>query len=289
MKKLYNYIGDTMLVNSDKILKDANLKNYAIPQFNINNLEWAKYILEECEVNKSNVILGVSLNAIKYMGGYNVVVSLIKSLISDLNITIDVSLHLDHADSFIACKKAIDAGFTSVMIDASKYNINENIKIVKEVKEYAKKYNVTVEAEIGYIGNNDNIEYASVSDSELLVKETNIDLLAPSLGNIHGIYKNKPNLNFDLIKEIKDKTNIPLVLHGGSGLSESDIKKSISCGINKININTDLQIAFSNGLKEAFTKNKNEYEFRTIMKFVEKNIKETVRNKIILFGSATIK
>ena len=245
-----------MLVNLDKIYKDANLKNYAIPQFNINNLEWAKYILEECEVNKSNVILGVSLNAIKYMGGYNVVVSLIKSLISDLNITIDVSLHLDHADSFISCKKAIDAGFTSVMIDASKYDIDKNIEIVKEVKEYAKKYNVTVEAEIGYIGNDDKIEYASVSDSELLVKETNIDLLAPSLGNIHGIYKNKPKLDFDRMKEIKEKVKIPLVLHGGSFLSDDDIKKSISCGINKININTELQIAFTKGIKEAFSNNK---------------------------------
>ena len=192
-----------MLVNLDKILKEANLKNYALPQFNINNLEWAKYILEECEVNKSNVILGVSLNAIKYMGGYNVVVSLIKSLIKDLKITINVILHLDHADSFISCKEAIDAGFTSVMIDASKYSIEDNIKIVKEVSNYAKKNNVTVEAEIGYIGNTQNIEYASVSDSLRLVKETNIDLLAIAVGNIHGIYKNKPNLNFDLIKEIK--------------------------------------------------------------------------------------
>ena len=275
-----------MLVNLDKIYKDANLKNYAIPQFNINNLEWSKYILEECEANKSNVILGVSLNAIKYMGGYNVVVSLVKNLIKDLNISVDVSLHLDHADSFIACKKAIDSGFTSVMIDASKYDIDKNIEIVKEVKEYAKKYNVTVEAEIGYIGNDDKIEYASVSDSELLVKKTNIDLLAPSLGNIHGIYKNKPKLDFDRMKEIKEKVRIPLVLHGGSFLSDDDIRKSISCGINKININTELQLAFTKGIKEAL--NNNEYEFRKIMKFVEKNIKETVRNKIILFGSATI-
>ena len=275
-----------MLVNLDKIYKDANLKNYAIPQFNINNLEWAKYILEECEANKSNVILGVSLNAIKYMGGYNVVVSLVKNLIKDLNISVDVSLHLDHADSFIACKKAIDAGFTSVMIDASKYDIDKNIEIVKEVKEYAKKYNVTVEAEIGYIGNDDKIEYASVSDSLRLVKKTNIDLLAPSLGNIHGIYKNKPKLDFDRMKEIKEKVKIPLVLHGGSFLSDDDIRKSISCGINKININTELQMSFTKGIKEAL--NNNEYEFRKIMKFVEKNIKETVRNKIILFGSATI-
>ena len=142
--------------NSNEILIKALKNKYAVAQFNINNLEWTKYILEECEKNKAPVILGVSEGAIKYMGGYNVVSNIVKSLIKDLNITIPVVLHLDHGSSIESCKKAIDAGFTSVMIDASKYELSKNIEIVKEVVNYAKRFNVSVEAEVGHIGGDED-------------------------------------------------------------------------------------------------------------------------------------
>ena len=289
-KKIYNYIGDIMLVNLKNMMEDANNNYYAIPHLNINNLEWTKYILEECQLNNSNVILGVSEGAIKYMGGYNVVASLVKSLIKDLNITIDVALHLDHGSSFESCKKAIDAGFTSVMIDASKYDINKNIEIVKEVVEYARKYDVTVEAEVGHIGGNEDgvsseIYYATIEDCKKLVEETKIDLLAPALGSVHGLYKGEPNLNFERMKEIKELLKIPLVLHGGTGIPDDKIKKAIECGINKINVNTELQIAWSNGVRKGLEENKEVYDPRKIIKFGEENLKKVVKNKLVLFGS----
>ncbi len=280
-----------MLVNFKKMMLDAFNNKYAIPHLNINNLEWTKFILEECQKNNSNVILGVSEGAAKYMGGYNVVSSLVKSLIKDLNIDIDVVLHLDHGSSFENCKKAIDSGFTSVMIDASKYEINKNIEIVKQVVEYAKKYDVTVEAEVGSIGGQEDglsneIHYASKEDCKRLVEETGIDALAPAVGNVHGFYKGEPKLNFDLIKELKEKLNIPLVLHGGTGILDDQIKKMIECGITKINVNTELQYAWALGVKEGLKNNENVYDPRKIIKFGEENLKEAVKNKIALLGSA---
>ena len=232
--------------NSNEMLIKALKNKYAVAQFNINNLEWTKYILEECEKNKAPVILGVSEGAIKYMGGYNVVSNIVKSLIKDLNITIPVVLHLDHGSSIESCKKAIDAGFTSVMIDASKYELSKNIEIVKEVVNYAKRFNVSVEAEVGHIGGDEDgianeIYFAKTEECSRLVKETHIDTLAPALGSVHGLYKGKPNLNYTRMKEISEKLNIPLVLHGGTGIPDEDILKAIENGINKININTELQ------------------------------------------------
>ena len=280
-----------MLVNLKKMIEKANKGYYAIPHFNINNLEWTKYILEECNLNNSDVILGVSEGAIRYMGGYDVVSSIVKSLIRDLNIKIDVCLHLDHGSSFDSCKKAIDSGFTSVMIDASKYEIEENIQIVKQVVDYAKKYDITVEAEVGCIGGSEDnistsIKYASLEDCKKLVRETNIDLLAPAVGSVHGFYTAEPNINFELIKQIKRELNIPLVLHGGTGIPDSIIRKSIECGINKINVNTELQDVWAKGVKEGLLNDEKLYDPRKIISLGEKNLKEAVKNKIILFGSA---
>jgi len=276
--------------NSKDILLKALEEKYAVAQFNINNLEWTKYILEECEKNNSPVILGVSEGAIKYMGGYNVVSNLVKGLIKDLNITIPVVLHLDHGSSIESCKKAIDAGFTSVMIDASKYELEENIRITKEVVEYAKLNNVTVEAEVGHIGGNEDgiandIYFAKVDECVKFVDETNIDSLAPALGSVHGLYKGKPNLNFERMREIKKTLNIPLVLHGGTGIPDSDIKKSIENGITKININTELQIAWNNSVREYLKDNDSIYDPRKIISSGEASIKKCVMDKLHLVGS----
>ncbi|NLM63545.1 MAG: class II fructose-1,6-bisphosphate aldolase [Mollicutes bacterium] len=279
-----------MLVNAKEILTKAMKNGYAVCQFNINNLEWTKFILEECEKNKAPVILGVSCGASRYMGGFNTVYNMVTGLLKDLNITIPVVLHLDHGSDFETCKKAIDAGFTSVMIDASKYDLKTNIEITKKVTDYAKKHNVTVEAEIGQIGGEEDtvegkILFAKTEDSVKLVNETNIDFLAPALGSVHGLYKGKPNLQFDRMLEIKNKTNIPLVLHGASGLSEKDIKRALSCGISKININTDLQIAWSKQVREFLSNNEDVYDPRKIIKAGEEAFKKTIVEKLILTNS----
>ena len=241
--------------------------------------------MEKCNEMEKPVILGVSEGAIKYMGGYNVVTSLVKSLVLDLDIKIPVAIHLDHGSSFESCKKAIEAGFTSVMIDASKYDLKTNIEITKQVVELAHKNNVTVEAEIGKVGGEeddivDDIYYATVEDSDKLVSETNIDSLAPALGSVHGLYKGEPKLDFKRMKEIADKVNIPLVLHGGTGIDDIKLKQAISCGISKININTELQIEWSNAVKEYLNNNQKVYDPRKIIKSGELAIKKAIEEKL---------
>lgn len=279
-----------MIVNSKEILESAKIGKYAIPHFNINNLEWTRYILETCEEMKSPVILGVSEGATKYIGGYHTVVNIIKGLVLDLNITIPVCIHLDHGSSTESCIKAIDAGFTSVMIDASKYSLEENIMLTKLVVEYAKNKNVTVEAEIGHIGGSEDevdsdIAYAKVNDVVELVKKTNIDSIAPALGSVHGLYKGEPKLDFNRMKEICQKTNLPLVLHGGTGIYDDQIKKAIECGMCKININTDLQIVWSKAVREYLEKDINVYDPRKIISSGKQAIIDKVKEKITLFGS----
>lgn len=278
-----------MLENMNNMLKDAKEKKYAVPHLNINNLEWTKYILEECQELNSPVILGVSEGAAKYMGGYNVVVGMVNGLLMDLNITIPVALHLDHGSSFEACRKAIDAGFSSVMIDGSKLALEDNINITKEVILYANAKNVSVEAEIGCIGGSEDgvsneILHAKTEDCVKIVNETNLCTLAPALGSVHGIYKGEPNLNFERMKEISEKTNLPLVLHGGTGIPDDKIKMAISCGISKINVNTELQLAWHAAVKE-FVSNNDAYDPRKVIGSGEKAIKDAVKAKVVLFGS----
>lgn len=277
-----------MLVNSKEILEKAKQGNYAVPHFNINNLEWTRYILEEMQELNSGVILGVSEGAIKYMGGVNVVTNLVKSLIKDLNIQIDVVLHLDHGSSFEICQKCIDAGFTSVMIDASHYPLLENINITKRVVEYAHSKNVTVEAEIGQIGGSeDDMEgknyNAKLEDVITLVNSTNIDSIAPALGSVHGLYKGKPNLDFITMKKISENVSIPLVLHGGTGIPDNLIQEAIRNGINKININTELQIAWASEVRKFLKENETAYDPRKVITSGEKAIKKVVKEKTKLF------
>lgn len=283
-------MGDDVIVNSKKLLRDAYLNKYAIPHFNINNLEWCKYILEECEKNNSPVILGVSESAQKYMGGYNTVVSMINNLISFLNINIPVVIHLDHGSTVEECIKAIDAGFTSVMYDGSKLDIRENIKNLKIVKEYADMYDVSVEAEIGHIEDAkdtklDSIAYANIDDCIKLVEETGVDSIAPAIGNAHGLYKYPVNINFKLLNDINSKVHIPLVLHGGSGISDELIEKLIAQGISKININTELQSKWAIGVRKYLNDNKDAIDPRKIIESGQHLMKEEIKHKLILFKS----
>lgn len=278
-----------MIVNTKEMLNKAYIGKYAVPHFNINNLEWTRFILEECNSNNSPVILGVSEGASKYMGGFKVVADMVKDLDKSLNISVPVAIHLDHGSSAESCISAIDAGFTSVMIDASKFEIEKNISITKQVVEYAKKYNITVEAEVGHIGgtedgNTDELAYAKVEDAVKLYRDTNIDSLAPALGSVHGLYKGEPKLDFVKMKEISDIVKAPLVLHGGTGIDDEKIRKAIESGICKLNINTELQIEWTNAVRE-FLKVSNEYDPRKVIKSGESAIKNAVKHKIELLGS----
>lgn len=280
-----------MIVNSKEMLEKAKKEKYAVPHFNINNLEWTRYILETCEEMRSPVILGVSEGATKYIGGFNTVVGIIKGLVKDLNITIPVCIHVDHGSSVETCIKAIDAGYTSVMIDASKYSLEENIKMTTEVVEYAKEKNVTVEAEIGHIGGTEDeidsdIAYAKVNDVIELVSKTNVDSIAPALGSVHGLYKGEPKLDFERMKTISEKVNIPLVLHGGTGIYDDLIKKAISCGVCKININTELQIVWTEAVRKFLLDNSEVFDPRKIIGAGKEAIKNKIKEKITLFGSS---
>lgn len=279
-----------MIVNAKKMLEDAKVNKYAVPHFNINNLEWTRYILEECNRLKSPVILGVSEGAIRYMGGYKVVANLVKNLDEELNIQIPVAIHLDHGSSVESCKKAVDAGFTSVMIDASKYSLEENVDMTKQVVEYARIKNITIEAEIGHIGRSEDnmsseIAYAKVDDAVKLYNETKIDFLAPALGSVHGLYKGEPCLDFDKMKEISEKTNIPLVLHGGTGIDDEKLKKAIASGICKVNINTELQIAWTKAVRKFLSEDTKAYDPRTVIKSGEQSMKQAIEHKVNVLGS----
>lgn len=282
-----------MLENMKDMLEKAKEGKYAVAQFNINNLEWTRFILEECDNKKSPVILGVSEGAAKYMGGYKTVALMVKNLIEYLKITVPVALHLDHGSTYEICKEAIDAGFTSVMIDASKYDLETNIEITKRVVEYAHARNVTVEGEIGHIGGDEDgvtggILYAEVKDCIEYCAKTKLDFLAPALGSVHGPYKGEPVLAFDRMEEIKQATNLPLVLHGGTGIYDEQIQKAIECGICKLNINTELQQAWTAGVREKLKTDTDVYDPRKVIKSGEKNIKEAISDKLELLKTVNI-
>ena len=279
------------LVSMTEMLNKALEGKYAVGQFNINNLEWTQGILAAAEEEKSPVILGVSEGAARHMGGFYTTVMMVKGLLEDMKITVPVAIHLDHGSSFDKCKEAIDAGFTSVMIDASHHPFEENVETTKAVVEYAHSKGVSVEAELGTVGGQEDdvvaegVIYADAQECKELVEKTGIDCLAPALGSVHGPYKGEPNLGFKEMEEIKNLTNMPLVLHGGTGIPEADIKKSISLGTSKINVNTENQIAFTKKVREVLAADAEVYDPRKYMVPGREAIKATVVGKIREFGS----
>lgn len=280
------------LVSMTEMLNKALEGKYAVGQFNINNLEWTQAILAAAEEEKSPVILGVSEGAARHMGGFKTVVMMVQGLLEDMKITVPVAIHLDHGSSYDKCKEAIDAGFTSVMIDASHHPFEENIETTKAVVEYAHAKGVSVEAELGTVGGQeddviaDGVIYADAQECKELVEKTGIDCLAPALGSVHGPYKGEPNLGFKEMEEIKNLTNMPLVLHGGTGIPEHDIKKAISLGTSKINVNTENQIAFTKKVREVLAANTEVYDPRKFIGPGRDAIKATVIGKIREFGSS---
>ena len=279
------------LVSMKEMLDKALAEKYAVGQFNINNLEWTQAILAASEEEKSPVILGVSEGAARYMGGYKTVVMLVKGLLEDMKITVPVAIHLDHGSSFENCKTAIDAGFTSVMIDASHHPIDVNIEMTKQVVEYAHARNISVEAEVGTVGGQeddvvaDGVIYADPQECDRLVKETGVDCFAPALGSVHGLYKGEPKLGYKEMEEVRDLTKVPLVLHGGTGIPTKDIQKAVSLGTSKINVNTENQIVFTKVVRDLLNTNAKVYDPRKIIGPGREAIKETVIGKIREFGS----
>ena len=277
------------LVNMKEMLLKAKAGKYAVGAFNINNLEWTIAILEECQAEQSPVILGVSTGAAKYMGGWDCVVGMVKGLIKDLKITVPVALHVDHGESYDICKQAIDAGFTSVMIDTSKLPFEENLAEVKKMVEYAHARDITVEAELGHVGGQEDnmiaeLMYANPKECEVMAKTTGIDCLAPALGSVHGPYHGEPKLGFKEMAEVKELTKLPLVLHGGSGIPDYQIKKAIECGTCKINVNTECQQAWTKIVREVLAKDQKVYDPRKVIGPGKEGIKEVVRSKIAIFG-----
>ena len=279
------------LVSMKEMLIDAKENGYAVGQYNLNNLEFTQAILEASQEENAPVILGVSEGAARYMSGFYTVVKMVEGLIHDLNITVPVATHLDHGSSFDKCKEAIDAGFTSVMIDASHSPFEENIEITSKVVEYAHQHGVSVEAELGTVGGQEDdvvggIIYADPKECQELVERTGIDTLAPALGSVHGPYKGEPKLGFKEMEEIGASTGLPLVLHGGTGIPTKDIKKAIPFGTAKINVNTENQIASAKAVREALDKDQEMYDPRKYLGPAREAIKATVIGKIKEFGTS---
>ncbi len=274
-----------------EMLIKAKAEGYAVGQFNINNLEFTQAILQAAQEENSPVILGVSEGAGKYMGGFISVVHMVKGLIESYNITVPVAIHLDHGSSFDKCKEAIDAGFTSVMIDASHHPFEENVEITKKVVQYAHAKGVSVEAELGTVGGEEDgviggIIYADPQECKNLVEATGIDCLAPALGSVHGPYKGEPNLGFKEMEEISNLADLPLVLHGGTGIPTKDIQRSISLGTAKINVNTENQIAATKVIREVLNNDQKVYDPRKYLAPAREAIKTTVISKMREFGSS---
>ena len=283
-----------MLVSAKEMLDKAKAGHYAVGQFNINNLEWTKSILLTAQEMNSPVILGVSEGAGKYMTGFKTVAAMVKAMIEELNITVPVALHLDHG-TYEGCYKCIEAGFSSIMFDGSHYPIDENVEKTKELVKIAHEHGMSIEAEVGSIGGEEDgvIGRGECADPEECkrVADLGIDFLAAGIGNIHGKYPaNWEGLSFETLDAIQQRTgDMPLVLHGGTGIPEDMIKKAISLGVAKINVNTECQLSFAAATRKYVEEGKDlegkGFDPRKLLKPGADAIMETVKEKMELFGS----
>ena len=284
-----------MLVSAKEMLEKARAGKYAVGQFNINNLEWTKSILLTAQELNSPVILGVSEGAGKYMTGFKTVAAMVSAMIDELNITIPVALHLDHG-TYEGCYKCIKAGFSSIMFDGSHYPIEENIEKTKELVKIAHAMGLSLEAEVGSIGGEEDgvVGMGECADPKecKAIADLGIDFLAAGIGNIHGKYPaNWQGLNFEVLENVKKAVgDMPLVLHGGTGIPADMIKKAISLGVAKINVNTECQLAFAAATRKYIEEGKDQqgkgFDPRKLLAPGAEAIKATVREKIELFGSA---
>ena len=283
-----------MLVSAKDMLEKAREGKYAVGQFNINNLEWTKSVLLTAEELKSPVILGVSEGAGKYMTGFKTVAAMVRAMMEELNITVPVALHLDHG-TYDGCYKCIKAGFSSIMFDGSHYPIEENIEKTKELVKVAHAMGLSLEAEVGSIGGEEDgvVGLGECADPQecKAIADLGIDFLAAGIGNIHGKYpENWPGLRFDVLEQVKAAVgDMPLVLHGGTGIPEDMIKKAISLGVAKINVNTECQLSFAAATREYIEAGKDQkgkgVDPRKLLAPGADAIRATVKEKMELFGS----
>jgi len=283
-----------MLVSAKEMLDKAKAGHYAVGQFNINNLEWTKAVLLTAQECNSPAILGVSEGAGKYMGGFNTVAAMTKELIKTLNITVPIALHLDHG-TYEGAFKAMDAGFSSIMFDGSHYGIEENVEKTKEVVRIAHERGISVEAEVGAIGGEEDgvIGGGEVADPEECkrIADLGVDMLAAGIGNIHGVYpENWAGLHFDVLAAIQEKTGtMPLVLHGGSGIPNEMVRKAITLGVSKVNVNTECQLAFAAATRKYIEEGKDQQGQGFVPRELRapgfEAIKATVKAKMELFMS----
>ncbi len=283
-----------MLVSAAEMLKKAKAGHYAVGQFNINNLEWTKSILLTAEELKSPVILGVSEGAGKYMTGFGTVAAMVKAMDEELGITVPVALHLDHG-TYEGCYKCIKAGFTSIMFDGSHYAIEENVAKTKELVAVAHAMGMSIEAEVGSIGGEEDgvVGMGECADPDecKAIADLGVDMLAAGIGNIHGKYpENWAGLSFETLDAVQQKTGaMPLVLHGGTGIPEDMIKKAISLGVAKINVNTECQLSFADATRKYIEAGKDlegkGFDPRKLLAPGAEAIKATVKEKMELFGS----
>ena len=283
-----------MLVSAKEMLEKARAGKYAVGQFNINNLEWTKSILLTAQELNSPVILGVSEGAGKYMTGFKTVAAMVSAMIDELNITIPVALHLDHG-TYEGCYKCIKAGFSSIMLDGSHYPIEENIEKTKELVKIAHAMGLSLEAEVGSIGGEEDgvVGMGECADPKecKAIADLGIDFLAAGIGNIHGKYPaNWQGLNFEVLENVKKEVgDMPLVLHGGTGIPADMIKKAISLGVAKINVNTECQLSFAAATREYIEAGKDlqgkGFDPRKLLAPGAEAIKATVKEKMELFGS----
>ena len=282
------------LVNAKEMLTKAKAGHYAVGQFNINNLEWIKAILLTAEELKSPVILGVSEGAGKYMCGYKTVVGMVTAMIEEHGITVPVVLHLDHG-SYEGAKKCIEAGFSSIMFDGSHYPIEENFAKTKELVETCNKLGLSIEAEVGSIGGEEDgvVGMGECADPDecKMIADLGVTMLAAGIGNIHGVYpENWPGLSFETLDAIQAKTgDMPLVLHGGTGIPDDMIKKAIALGVSKINVNTECQLVFAEATRAYIEAGKDKqgkgFDPRKLLAPGTEAIKAKVKEKMEIFGS----
>jgi len=283
-----------MLTNATEMLKAARKGRYAVGQFNINNLEWTKAALTAAEAMKAPVILGVSAGAGKYMTGFATVAAMVAAMVEGMKITVPVALHLDHG-TYDECLKCVEAGFSSIMFDGSHLPIDENIEKTKELISLARSKGLSLEAEVGSIGGEEDgvIGGGEVADAAECAKiaALGVDFLAAGIGNIHGVYpENWKGLDFNALEKIRDATNgVPLVLHGGTGIPEDMIKKAISLGVAKINVNTECQIVFTAAVRkyieDGLDKKSKGFDPRKVLAPGTDAITAIIKEKIALFGS----
>ncbi|KHD85156.1 class II fructose-1,6-bisphosphate aldolase [Bacillus ginsengihumi] len=273
------------LVSMKEMVLKAKDGQYAIGHFNINGLLWTQAILQAAEEEQAPVILAASDRIIDKLGGFKAIVGMVNGLLTEMSISVPVALHLDHGRTVERCKEAIDAGFTSVMIDGSHYPIDKNIVMTKQVVEYAKANGVSVEAEVGTVGGMEDgliggIQYADPNECLRLVNEAGIDALAAALGSVHGQYQGEPKLGFSEMKYISELTNIPLVLHGGSGIPDYQIKKAIKYGHAKINVNTECILAWAKAIRTVLINDSKVHDPWAILTPGKEAIKTTVKAKM---------